>query len=290
MRHRGPFLLAIAGIAVALAAWPSPVAGQPRRGPHGHGVRTSVYIGYGYWPYYGYYYAPFYDPFFWYPYPYPLAYYAPAYATSGVRLQVTPRDAEVYVDGYRAGVVDDFDGTFQRLNLPPGQHELVLYHPAYRTIRQTVYLTVGSTYRVRHAMEPLPAGEPPEPRPEPPATPATTPSVPPAPGTHPAPGSLPGLPAGAGPATGPESGVVRADQGAFGTLSIRVQPGDAEVLIDGEAWRGPGDLERLVVQVTEGAHRIVIRKPGFDEFSTEVEVRRGETATINVSLLRRDEA
>ena len=34
-----------------------------------------------------------------------------------VRLMVRPRDAAVYVDGYYAGVVDDFDGVFQRLTL-----------------------------------------------------------------------------------------------------------------------------------------------------------------------------
>ena len=71
----------------------------------------------------------------------------------------------------------------------------------------------------------------------------------------------------------------------FGTLSIRVQPGDAEVLIDGERWRGPaGADERLIVQVAEGTHRVEIQKDGYRAFSTEVQVRRGETAPVNVSL------
>ena len=38
-----------------------------------------------------------------------------------VRLQVRPRGAAVYVDGYYAGVVDDFDGVFQRLTLVVGR-------------------------------------------------------------------------------------------------------------------------------------------------------------------------
>jgi hypothetical protein len=284
MRLESSARLWIAATAMVLAAWPSHVAAQARHRPHGPGVRTSVYVGYGYWPYYGYSYAPFYHPFFWHPYPIgPVAYYAPGHAAAGVRLQVTPRDAEVYVDGYRAGIVDDFDGMFQRLNLPPGQHDLTLYHPGYRTITQTVYLTIGSTYRVRHAMEPLGPGEAPEPRPEPPPAPTT---APPAPGPRGAPGAAPYPSGPAGPA-GAEGGAIR---GAFGTLSIRVQPADAEVLIDGETWHGPEGLDRLVVQVAEGPHRIVVRKPGYDEFSREVQVRRGETTTINVSLLRRDEA
>ena len=35
-----------------------------------------------------------------------------------------PRDAAVYVDGYYAGIVDDFDGVFQRLTLEVGPHAI----------------------------------------------------------------------------------------------------------------------------------------------------------------------
>ena len=37
-----------------------------------------------------------------------------------------PRDAAVYVDGYYAGIVDDFDGVFQRLTLEVGPHRIEL--------------------------------------------------------------------------------------------------------------------------------------------------------------------
>jgi len=75
---------------------------------------------------------------------------------------------------------------------------------------------------------------------------------------------------------------------AFGTLSVRVQPADAEILIDGDAWMAPLDQDQLVVQVTEGVHTIVVRKAGYETFSAEVEVRRGETTPVNVSILRRE--
>jgi hypothetical protein len=39
-----------------------------------------------------------------------------------LRLQVTPKDAAVYVDGFYAGIVDDFNSAFQRLPVPPGEH------------------------------------------------------------------------------------------------------------------------------------------------------------------------
>ena len=37
---------------------------------------------------------------------------------------VRPRGAAVYVDGYYAGIVDDFDGVFQRLTLDVGPHKI----------------------------------------------------------------------------------------------------------------------------------------------------------------------
>ena len=58
----------------------------------------------------------------------------------------------------------------------------------------------------------------------------------------------------------------------------------ADVLIDGERWQGPEGVDRLVVQVAEGSHRIEVRKEGFASFTTEITVRAGETAPVNVSL------
>jgi hypothetical protein len=39
-----------------------------------------------------------------------------------LRLQVAPKSAEVFVDGYLMGLVDDFDSMFQRLHLDAGEH------------------------------------------------------------------------------------------------------------------------------------------------------------------------
>jgi hypothetical protein len=65
-----------------------------------------------------------------------------------------------------------------------------------------------------------------------------------------------------------------------------VQPAEAEVLIDGEAWDGPEDAERLVIQLPEGAHHVEVRREGFASYSSTVRVRRGETTPLNVSLVR----
>jgi hypothetical protein len=65
-----------------------------------------------------------------------------------------------------------------------------------------------------------------------------------------------------------------------------VQPGDAEVLIDGERWEGALENERLVVQLGAGTHRLEIRKEGYRSYFTDIPVRGGETRTLNVALTR----
>jgi hypothetical protein len=106
----------------------------------------GYYGGYHYHPYYpyygyGYYGYPYYGfglsiGFGWgYPYGYgywgyPYGGYAygyPGYAVStygGVKIVDGQKDAPVYADGYYVGTVDDFDGSFQQLNLEPGPHHI----------------------------------------------------------------------------------------------------------------------------------------------------------------------
>jgi hypothetical protein len=86
-----------------------------------------------------------------------------------------------------------------------------------------------------------------------------------------------------------QPGQQRPDASAYGAIAIRVQPGEADILIDGEKWRGPDAQDRLVVEVPEGRHMVEIQKSGFRTYVTDVDVRRGETATLNVSLRTQDE-
>jgi hypothetical protein len=73
---------------------------------------------------------------------------------------------------------------------------------------------------------------------------------------------------------------------SFGAIAIRVQPADAEVLIDGDVWDGLRDDEALVVQVAPGPHVLEVRKDGYRSYTAEVRVTASETAPINVSLSR----
>jgi hypothetical protein len=196
----------------------------------------------------------------------------------------------VFVDGYYAGIVDDFDGVFQRLHVPPGDHELILYKEGYRTVHQTVYLSIDSTFKVRYNMEKLQAGDVAEPRPvpkEPPPTAAAPPRPPQGPPVGPRRGPagprqpLPPPPPPGQP--GPRGG----ETSAYGTLAVRVQPGSATVLIDNERWEGPQGPERLLIELSEGPHRVQIQRDGFETFSTDITIRRGETTPLNVSLRTR---
>ena len=206
-----------------------------------------------------------------YPPPYPYGAYAAPEAS--LRIAVTPREAAVYVDGYFAGPVDDFDGVFQRLHIAPGQHEIGIYLEGYRPLRQQLYLSPSSTRKISGTLERLAPGEPSEAPPVPMAPPRISQGPPPQRQPPPprGPQAPPNEPAG---------------ESLFGTVIVRVQPSGADISIDGERWAGPQGDERLIVQLSEGRHVVEIRKGGYRAYTTEVELRRGETVPLNVSLTR----
>lgn len=262
-------------IAACVALWPAELSAQ-RRVVRRVPVRTSVFIraSYGYpfygYPFYGYpyYYSPFWMGWYGYqygPYPYPpyprYGYYEPA---AELRIQVTPRQAEVYVDGYLTGTVDDFDGIFQRLRVPLGEHEVTIYQEGYRPIHQRMLFRPYEKYTVKETMQPVAPGDPAEPRPTPVAR-------------TPSPGPPP-----RGRAPMPAPGDRNADR--FGSVAVRVQPADAEVFIDGERWDTPAGENRLLVELSEGTHRVEVRKAGYKTYTSTVTIRSGETVTLNVSL------
>jgi hypothetical protein len=97
---------------------PLPYYYAPRHyyGPGGH---LSLYFGFGS----GYLYGSVYTGRV-YGYREPAPVYDSRRYYGDIRLQVTPRNASVYVDGYYAGIVDDFDGSSQRLALEVGPHKV----------------------------------------------------------------------------------------------------------------------------------------------------------------------
>ena len=130
-------------------------SGYPYSGYPYSGYRSGLSIGlsgrYGYGdPYgYGYPYGAYGSSYGgYYPAGYGYGYggsgvYRDAYA--GVRIQGAVRNAEVHVDGYYAGIVDDFDGAFQRLELEPGAHEIEIRAAGFPPLTYDVNVQPGQT-------------------------------------------------------------------------------------------------------------------------------------------------
>jgi hypothetical protein len=119
-----------------------------------------LWAPYGYNPYYsvsvgvGVGYGPFYAGGVYSPYPYAPYAYGPGYgyygsAVGSLRIQVKPKDAEVYVNGYYAGHVDDFDGAFQALDLQAGSYRIEVRAPGFEPLEFNVQIQPGhkTTYQ-----------------------------------------------------------------------------------------------------------------------------------------------
>ncbi len=295
MRRKLQLMMLVAMIPMAVALIPAaaeaqrggrPPGGAPppagARPPGGHPGGGAVVVRGGYYayPYMGlgwgwggpwgsYWYG---GPYWGYPYPY----WGGGYYDIGaqLRLEVKPKQAQVFLDGYYVGIVDDFDGIFERLHFKPGDHELVLYLEGYQTVKQDVRLGQRQEAKIKLQMTPLAAGQTAEPPPKPNAP---TPDVASA-------DDQAAPPRRQAPQRVPPQGAVAVDAQGFGSLVIRVQPAGSEVFVDGDRWQGPEGSERLVIQVPAGSHKIEVRKEGAVPFTTTIQVRSGETVPLNVSL------
>jgi hypothetical protein len=129
----------------------SPIGYAPWSLIHGSVGFSNFGVSFGsraYGPPYGAaygYYGPAYPP-----------YYASGYDTGGVRLRMRPRDAQVFVDGYYAGIVDDFDGTFQQLRLEPGGHRIEIRMPGFEDLDMDVHVQPGRTITLHEDLRPRP--------------------------------------------------------------------------------------------------------------------------------------
>ncbi|MGE3518546.1 MAG: PEGA domain-containing protein [Vicinamibacterales bacterium] len=104
----------------------------------------------------------FYDPWLYSGYGYGGGYYGGgygggSYAYSGkLKLKVKPRDAEVYVDGYYAGAVDNYDGVFQTLKLEPGPHRVEVRLDGYEPLQFEVNIQPDQKVTYKGSMRRVP--------------------------------------------------------------------------------------------------------------------------------------
>jgi hypothetical protein len=262
---------------------PTPGTGTGYR----HHRRGDYYYGsrYGYYPYsnyhwnYGYYWSPWYYPSYggWYGgyghYGYGPGYgggYRRGYGNAGsVRVMVEPRQTKVYVDDYYAGVADDFDGIFQRLNLSTGRHDISLRLDGYETHRVKLYVPLDHTLKIKHEMVRGSSEKVSE--------------------------STVGDPVDEArysrdPDDDYENDRDHRDEtrpdnrGERGTVRLDVTPSDASIYVDG-VFRGTGqDLRR--VTLPEGTHRLEVVRPGYRTLERDIDVTAGEVEEVDVDLPR----
>jgi hypothetical protein len=142
-------------------------------------INRGYYRGYYPWGYGGYgfggYYGGYYDPWFYgsgygafsgysgygggyggygggY---YPEAYYS-GFEDGSLRIKVKPKNGSVYVDGYFAGQVDDFDGVFQRLHVEPGPHRIEVRADGYAPLSFEIRVPPGRTVNYSGELRRLP--------------------------------------------------------------------------------------------------------------------------------------
>ena len=174
MRRKLQLMMLVAVIPMALTLIPQsaeaqrggPPAGGARppaaaRPPGGHPGGGTVVVRGGYYgaPYWGlgwgwggpwgsYWYG---GPYWGYPYPYWGGYYD---LGAELRLEVKPKQAQVFLDGYYVGIVDEFDGTFQRLKLDEGPHRIEIRMEGFETLRFDVRITWDHTIKLRGVLQP----------------------------------------------------------------------------------------------------------------------------------------
>ena len=217
--------------------------------------------------YYPYYYSPYYYGAYGGHYGYGYAPYRRGgyYRDSGsLRVIVDPERTRVYVDGYYAGVADDFDGIFQRLNVSPGRHDITLRLEGYRTQHFKVYVPYDQTIKIHYDMV-RGSGE------------ATS-------------DEFAGRPEDYARFEGNDRDDDRWDRDEWardgddrdgGTVRLEVRPRDAAVYVDGE-FHGRQSTLRLAA----GRHRIEVVHPGYRTVEREVDVRAGRTTELAVDLER----
>ncbi len=271
------------------------------RGHPGYGGHRGYYGGYGgYGGYRSHYNVGWgwgwggwgvWGPGWWYdPYPYGYAYpwgygagwgsraYVPGAGgqLGALDLDVSPERAEVWVDGERVGICDDYDGFPDYLYLEKGTYDVAFYMPGYKTLAMQITVRPGVLVDVENRME---RGE----------------AV---------------LPSDLGPSTHvqrdlrlerdreaqeearraersvpQESLDARAEPGR---LRVAVSPGDASVYLDGRFLGTGSDLAalRAGLLVDAGEHMLEVVRPGYRAENRTLSIQAGEQSEIDVALER----
>jgi len=224
----------------------------------------------------GHYYSPYYNAYgYGYPYSHGYGYGYPHYRggysyTGSVRLKVKPRHAEVLVDGYYVGTVDNFDGTFQSLRLEPGPASIEVRAEGFEDLRLDVMILTGRKVTFEENMR---AGEPGK------AAPPSAARRPPARGPDRERAEVRPNPRDRDAERAPPAGFGGRPP-ALGGVRLRVEPRSAKVFIDGYYVGTVDDFDGgRGLALESGPQSIEIRADGYE--SLEIQVRILPDETIN---------
>lgn len=253
-----------------------------RDGRSSHFVwRPQVRIGWGWgwggWGVWGPGWSTWWDPYPWGPTPGwgPRAIVRGSGAGVGaLDLDLSPERAEVWIDGEKIGVADDYDGFPDYLYLERGTYDVVFYLPGYKTQARQITVRPGVLIDIDDRLE---RGE----------------AV---------------LPTDLGPKTHVQRDLrLERDRQAQeearqresapqqdsldaraepGRLALDIEPGDASVYLDGRFLGTGSDLGRLRagLLVDAGEHTLEIVRPGYRAESRTIRVESGEQSAIDVAL------
>ncbi len=310
-----------------------------RRGRGGYNNRHRR-GGYRYGGSYGYgsYYR---SPFFYYGLGYPFSWYVGSYASYGyapyghmayggggyggsyyrasaaaLDLDISPEEAQIYVDGKLVGIADNYDGFPRYLWLDAGVHNLVIYHEGYETLGKQIKLEAGGSLRLKDKMVKGVAKSPEK----------MYEQLDPLPGrqakaekrTQLAPWRYDDRDAGEQGASGSEA--VRRSRAPEGQASPRsrdqwrqrgsssraassvevdlrsepakvvfaIQPEDAAIYVDGQLVGGAAQLADLgaPLMLDAGDHVVEISRPGYQGHRVEFTIKSGETETVKIDLVK----
>lgn len=276
-------------IALVSVAATAPAEAAPHR-HRGHHPRTSVHITWGHhWGWWG---PAWYGPVWGYPRVYPN----PAYGNFGaLDTDISPERAEVWVDGKRVGLADDFDGYPNYLWLEKGTYDVVFYLPGYRTLARQYTIYPGLVIDVEDRLEKGEAIHPLD-------------LVPRSTERRDARiraeeeqrleverrlrreedeyGGEPGQRWEVRPDDSDGTGEALDARAEPGRLRLRVEPSDASIYLDGRFLGTGSELSRLRTGliVDPGEHRLEVVRPGRQAEARRIEIESGRELAVEIEL------
>lgn len=256
---------------------------------YGYGGYWGGYYPYwgwsGYWGYPGYWGAGYGYPYYGGVTVYPNGSYG---GLGALDLDLSPERAEVYVDGQRVGVADDFDGFPTYLWLQEGTYDVAFYLPGFKTLSRQYTIYPGLVVDVNDTLEQGEAVLPQDLGPK----------------THErrdariredrereeywrnrSSESMP-MPESGESNEGGEGGDRRDVRQEPATLHLGVEPADASVYLDGRFIGTAEELSglRSGLIVDSGSHRLDIVRPGFRNETRTFEAVSGREVGLTVAL------